>query len=210
MRDCWYGDKRDLVKWASLVFLAGRHRVARILQVAFYRPEVDSFRLEIGRAEADFPPEIIQHFRKLERIEKLPLARTKIEVFKELFGNHPKSRPSQAARHHYFTRLISRVRSLRQARLIVFLDPDTGLAPRRKPSEKHVSPDEVRRVFEALKPGDWLAFYQHSHRKRTWRTVRRREFSRAARVREARVRTCQCLDVAPDVALFLVEKSGAQ
>ena len=38
MRDQWYGDKRDMVKWAALLHLAQRERLSAILQVALYRP----------------------------------------------------------------------------------------------------------------------------------------------------------------------------
>jgi len=43
---------------------------------------------------------------------------------------------------------------------LVFLDPDTGLAPA-KPSLEHVLESEVAQIWRELSPGDVLAFYQH-------------------------------------------------
>lgn len=36
MRDIWYTDKRDLVKWAVLFQLAHMFKMDRILQIAYY------------------------------------------------------------------------------------------------------------------------------------------------------------------------------
>jgi len=38
MRDKWYADNRDLVKWGVLLTLAERHAAKHILQVLYYRP----------------------------------------------------------------------------------------------------------------------------------------------------------------------------
>jgi hypothetical protein len=36
MKDEWYGDKRDLVKWGVLLHLAATFKATRILQVPYY------------------------------------------------------------------------------------------------------------------------------------------------------------------------------
>jgi hypothetical protein len=38
MRDRWYADNRDLIKWGVLLRLAGSFEPRRILQLGFYRP----------------------------------------------------------------------------------------------------------------------------------------------------------------------------
>ena len=38
MRDRWYGDKRDLVKWGVLLNLATDHGAGKILQITYFRP----------------------------------------------------------------------------------------------------------------------------------------------------------------------------
>ena len=37
MRDIWYADNRDLIKWGALFHLARVFEAVRILQVAYYR-----------------------------------------------------------------------------------------------------------------------------------------------------------------------------
>ncbi|MFH0979919.1 MAG: DUF6569 family protein [Planctomycetota bacterium] len=68
MRDQWYGDNRDVVKWAVLVHLAETHQLKKILQVAFYRPSDTVPMLTAGRRRAPISPAVINHFRNLEQI----------------------------------------------------------------------------------------------------------------------------------------------
>ena len=39
MRDKWYSDDRDLVKWATLAHIASERGLQTILQVPYWRPE---------------------------------------------------------------------------------------------------------------------------------------------------------------------------
>jgi len=50
---------------------------------------------------------------------------------------------------------------------VVFLDPDNGIAGKRCSGE-HVSIEHVAWVWEALRPKDVLAVYQHSFREPGW------------------------------------------
>jgi hypothetical protein len=53
MRDEWYGDKRDLIKWGVLLDLEQRYKAKQILQVLYYRPgewkpmEIDGDKVEL-------------------------------------------------------------------------------------------------------------------------------------------------------------------
>ena len=38
MKDIWYADNRDIIKWSVLLRLAEQYKAAQILQVAYYRP----------------------------------------------------------------------------------------------------------------------------------------------------------------------------
>ena len=60
----------------------------------------------------------------------------------------------------------------------MFLDPDTGIAERNARPE-HVTPEEVRQIWNTLKPSDWLVLYQQRHRKKNWEEIKRSEFERA-------------------------------
>jgi len=55
VKDKWYGDKRDLVKWGILLTLAKMFSARRILQVAYYRPDLQD--------ELTCPPIVIPLFK---------------------------------------------------------------------------------------------------------------------------------------------------
>ena len=71
MRDQWYGDKRNLVKWGTLVYLAKREGLATILQLAMYRPSDACAPLRSGNREIALPNEVLRHFRDLDDIQRL-------------------------------------------------------------------------------------------------------------------------------------------
>ena len=103
MRDCWYADQRDLVKWASLIHLAQSSRSDAILQVAFYRPEDELPKLFLNGDSVPFPPAVYSHFRNVDHIKTLEaasLAGLRIEVFKDIFDGP----------HEYFARLAEKLR----------------------------------------------------------------------------------------------------
>ena len=84
MRDEWYGDNRDLVKWSVLVHLARREAVSAILHVAMYRPGSAPAPLVTTRGKVGSPAEVFRHFRDLDDIQRLAIATgLAIEVVKE-------------------------------------------------------------------------------------------------------------------------------
>lgn len=208
MLDKWYADDRDLVKWASLVHLAQSHGIHTILQVAFYRPApAQPVVLHVDGSEVPFPTEILAHFRDLDDVRRLA-SRTglRIDIFKEPFCG-VEGFPSRAAavRKRYFSLLTARIREYGPARLIAFLDPDTGIEPRRA-DWRHVTTSEIGSVYETLKPGDFLVLYQHARRRSGWLATTRAQFADAIGPQHARPRTLRAPDLAQDVALFAVEK----
>ena len=64
MRNQWYGDKRDLIKWGVLLELARRHGAKHILQVLYYRPSSYGV-LEIDGEKCSVPEAVLHHFRCL-------------------------------------------------------------------------------------------------------------------------------------------------
>jgi hypothetical protein len=67
MRDKFYSDNRDLVKWAILHRLAERFQAHRIIQLAFYRPS-EFANIVIGGKDYNIPPEVLAHFRDIRKI----------------------------------------------------------------------------------------------------------------------------------------------
>ncbi|MEE9235144.1 MAG: hypothetical protein V3U28_06890, partial [Candidatus Acidoferrales bacterium] len=150
--------------------LAKGHNLETILQVAFYRPEANQLRLETPNGSVPFPAVVLEHFRNLEGIEALSQSSNlHIEVFKRRFVADGKtSKVKGDFRAEYFESVLAKIRTYQRRRLLVFLDPDTGIAPQR-PGPKHVLRKEIREIFGAIKPDDWLVLYQHARRHKNWK-----------------------------------------
>ena len=199
MRDQWYGDNRDIVKWSVLVHLARREAVSAILHVAMYRPGPAQPPLATARGKVDPPAEVFRHFRDLDDIQRLAVATgLAIEVVKELFTD----------RLAYFERVCERikVKGRRGGPMLVLLDPDVGLAPDIHGPE-HVTSTEVAAVFEVLRPGGLLVCYQHARKQKDWRGRARRAFANAPGLPSFEVEALES-DVARDVLLLAVKKDG--
>ena len=52
MRDWFYADRRDIVKWGAIVFLARENDIHVVVQVAMYRPELLKWKLSIRETAA--------------------------------------------------------------------------------------------------------------------------------------------------------------
>ena len=78
MRDTWYADNRDLVKWGSVLWLTSAHDVKRVVQVAYLQPS-RSPDLEVDGARQPMPASIWRHFRDLQNISHLAAA-AKVQI----------------------------------------------------------------------------------------------------------------------------------
>ncbi len=197
MKDQWYGDNRDLVKWGALLRLAHEHRATRILQVAYYRscewPE-----LEVDGRRERIPQAVLNHFRKIRRITKL-VARARIEVLADLFDD----------RAAYMPRVLEAVaRRAAGGPSIIFLDPDTGLQPAH-PTLKHVLETELREIWGALLQGDVLVLYQHQTRRdgKPWIPGKLRQFEQALGLSRGRAKVARGAQFAKDVILLYYPKA---
>lgn len=195
MKDTWYGDHRDLVKWGTLVHLARRERVGRIVQVAFLR-RGERPPLETARGEVEIPEEVWAHFRDLTSVRGLGRSTgLEIETLTRPFEGEPRASYGRWA--------ADRLRSDRENK-VVLLDPDTGMEPQEARRE-HVKAAEVRSLWAALVPGDWLVLYQHRWRDVAWRETASEKFRRACGIDSVEVFAAE--GVASDVALFAAKKA---
>ena len=159
MKDTWYGDRRDLVKWGTLADLAERHSLAVIIQVAYLRLGTRGVLLN-GNSEVPISPAVWSFFRDVTAVRSLgDLLHRQIVLIDQPF--------MPQRRRQYRQMVVESVRSVASGK-IVLLDPDTGIA-QAKPSGKHVTAEDIAAVWEVLQPGDWIAVYQHQSRSRTWR-----------------------------------------
>jgi len=206
MRDEWYGDKRDIVKWSTLVSLAREFKIRTILQITCYRQDEDlitDHQLVGGDIHVPIPVEVWQHFR---------IATHNIQFVKELekttnLNIHVYAEPFTNSRTKYFEGVEREIKKRSAERQIVFLDPDTGIAPEREALWKHVKANELHHLYDQLTTGDILVFYQHELRGvKGWQEITKKKFANAILMDIKMVKTYQCGSIAHDVVFFVVHK----
>ncbi|MFB3921984.1 MAG: hypothetical protein ACE145_09690 [Terriglobia bacterium] len=190
------------MKWATLLHLARTQKIDTVLQVAFYRPEAEALSLQAGKSSVRFPDVILEHFpRKLEEIGRLARkSGLRVGVFNEPFM------ANGASREEYIKKVVARIKSLEHSRLLVLLDPDTGIALG-PPKAEHASPRDIQTIFGVLRPGDWLVLYQHAHRKGGWQVATLQRFAETVGIRSDKIRQYSCRPLAKDVVLFAVKRT---
>ena len=195
MKDKWYADNRDLVKWSVLIHLAKQHSATRIFQVAYYRPDIFAT-IEIDGKPHPLPSEVIKHFRGITNITQIKDS-VPIEVYDKVFEN----------RKEYLQGVLEHIGSFGKARIIVFLDPDTGLEPA-KPSAEHVLRSEANAIWQGMKNGDLLVFYQHqTNRNGTpWIEPKKSELATALDVKTADIKIASGSSIARDVVFYYIQK----
>lgn len=206
MRDWWYGDNRDVVKWGTVLVLARKRSIPVVLQVALYRPDRPNYHLTVDGTSEPLPVEVIQHFRDIDHIQRLAEnVGLRIDIHKDLFQWRAEFRTRADFRKAYFGDVTNRIKQYSEP-LIVFLDPDTGIAPETYGYE-HVTHQEIQEVLRAMKPGDVFLFYQHARLgDGDWLNSTKEEFSQAVGMGVS-VDTITCNEIANDVAFFVVERS---
>ena len=206
MRDWWYGDKRDVVKWGTVLVLARKWSIHAVLQVALYRPVSYNYQLSIGETTEPLPVEVARHFRDIDDIQRLAEATNlKIDIHKDTFQWSREFRTREDFRADYFDKVTTKIQQYRDP-VIVFLDPDTGIAPVNYGYE-HVTHQEIRKTLRAMKTGDVLLSYQHARLgDGDWINSTREEFCEAIGT-GVPVDTITCNQIANDVMLLVVERS---
>jgi len=195
VRDIWYADHRDLIKWGILLRLADIFEADRILHLAFYRPS-EFGQVVIDGQEYDIPEEVLAHFRNLRAIGSLR-SKVRVTVFDPVFEDR---RTHQQA-------VLALLSAFGQERCIVFLDPDTGLEPR-TPTLDHVLGSEARAIWDAMEPGDVFALYQHQTNRagQPWIERKQGQLAEALGVPLQSVRIASGPRIAQDVVFFYTRK----
>lgn len=198
MQTQWYGDKRDLVKWGTLVHLCTEHKLRTIIQVPFLTDGEVSHKLSVDNLPCEFPMAVWRHFRDLRHIKRLGRsAGLSIRIIPDPF--------SHGQRALYIQRVCRLIHETSKRPKVVFLDPDTGIEPARA-SKRHVKVAEIELLWWHLCKGDWLVLYQHALRRKDWPREQSSKF--AAGCKGTRVRTFSCGSIAKDVVFFCAEKNS--
>jgi hypothetical protein len=206
MKDIWYADKRDILKWSGLVHLCSKEKIGSILWVPYYRKQ-EWPELIFDKANISPPEQVIKHFRDIEDIARLAQSTgLVIEVIRREF--------SHDTRTSYHRDVCEKIRRINEQK-IVFLDPDVGLAPTMVKAE-HVRRSDITEVWRLLNPRDFLVFYQHRFRTRDWVERRRNQLAEACGVEANQVKAWSASQASKDVVMakdavfFFIEKQADQ
>ncbi len=199
MRDHWYGDNRDLAKWGVLLQLADRYDAKHILHVMYYRTNGWA-PVQVDGEELQIPPAVIDHFRRAVSIAELQ-SPVPLDVITEPFENRQK----------YLELVRQRIKARTQTPGLIFLDPDTGLAP---PSpavsskREFVKDNEVRAMWEDMQIGDVLVLHQHKTKRNgpPWVAMKRLQFEATLGIPEGSSKLAEAPRITMDALFFFVQK----
>lgn len=196
MKDIWYGDNRDLIKWSVLLHLARKYQARKILQIAYYRKS-DFKSFEMDGVNHSIPEEIINHFRRVKNIESIKLE-VPIYVFDTVFDD----------RKVYLSESLKFIKRFQGSNTVVFLDPDTGLEPKRH-GMQHVLAYEAKTIYDNLIKGDVFVFYQHQTNRngRPWIEPKREQLARALNIELNNLKIAYGQLIARDVVFYYCTKT---
>ena len=206
MRNEWYGDKRDFLKWPALLYLARRQKIGRIFQVAMCtdavptHPKIKTLNGQMVECQ-DISRHVADHYHRHNDLNGIRAVGKHfgidIEVWLEQF--------THATRVEYFQEVLKEIRKS-TARTVWFFDPDTGIEPPKSEADKtHMRLQELSNTFALLRPRDYLACYQHAWWKQDWRTQARTRLSEHMSVDENEVEVFTS-DYSKDVIILAVER----
>lgn len=195
MRNAWYGDKRDIVKWSVLLQLAKKYRLSVIVQICFLNM-YEFPPIYLDGETFPVPSEVLKQFRTIRSVESIS-EKVRVAVFDELFSD----------RRQYLSNALRFIRQFAEYPRAIFLDPDTGLAPS-KASVKHVTDDEINSFWSMLSPGDILVIYQHktNYAGKPWIEDKKQQLAQAIHVDASNVKVANGEQIADDVVFFYVCK----
>ena len=198
MRDKWYSDNRDLVKWSVLLILARRADADRIIQIALLNPS-EFGQVEIDGESHETPRAVLSHLRDIQNVIGF-FRHPRISVFDCILGD----------RANYLSAALNYVASFSHERCLVFLDPDTRLEPGGGGDAKHVLNCEARSFWDALPQESVLVFYQHetNRARRPWIQEKRAQLSGALGISIEDVGVASGLTIAKDVVFFHASKTS--
>lgn len=200
MRNQWHGDNRDLVKWGAVFHLvAASPRQTKVVYVPMLTPDDPAPGSHLLNELHPLPEPVITFFRGVDQVAGLQWPPH------VGFAMVPGVMLDRAA---YF---VAVGRAIDDAvgsavRVLVLLDPDTGIEPASGANSKHVRRTDLAETYARLRAGDVLAVYQHRWRDEGWLTLARGAFAEALGIDDEGVSAFTCPTIASDVAMLVVEK----
>ena len=195
MREKWFSDNRDLVKWAILTQIAQKNGLYTILQIPYWRPEEFYPHFKFQDESPQVSDKVWQFFRNIHHAKSLgPKFGISINIIASEFKSDQ--------RNEYLKEIKSEIRRLKRP-LLLFLDPDTGLQPN-KCKPEHTSIDEIKKLWPILQSKEWLVLYQHARRTSDW--IKSIADQLSFLCNNEAVHVARSEDVGKDVAFLCVQK----
>jgi hypothetical protein len=175
MRDRWYGDNRDLIKWGGIEILCRNIGMNKVIWVAYLREDSwTNIKFDYYINDKPVPKEVIKHFKSIrENLERL---KKDLALNIILIDNECNEAYNRNNRQKYTDFICEYIIKDTDKKRIVFLDPDTGLQPKRI-SDTTVTEKEVKKIWNTLKNGDYLVFYQHRFFDKEWIIKRKKKLA---------------------------------
>ena len=182
MRNEFYCDALDVLKWTRCLELAQLHGVARIHHLAFLTPDRGRGEGNKRNDRRDADPAVRAYVRD-EREAFIADPRLKDVRRGALLSSYLKSilvtvdaRPFE--QRNRSTWIGEAARSLRdiQQPAVILLDPDNGVGDKH-PTDAHVRPEEFAVLFSSVLPKSVLVVFQHQQRRRGWADASRSSLS---------------------------------
>lgn len=171
MRDRWFGDNRDLIKWGGIKILCIDKGINKVLWVAYLREDNwTKIKFDDCTEEKSVPVEVVNLFKSIRKNLNRLITEWNLDII--LIDNECGVTYNKENRQKYTNLVCNYIEKDTDKKKVVFLDPDTGLQPKRL-SETTVAPKEVKEIWDKLNGGDYLVFYQHKSRDKEW--IRKRK-----------------------------------
>ncbi len=200
MRDQFYGDRKDVLKWTLALQLAGTEK--RVLYVVMYRANKGSHGGDF-RTIQSADSRVVIFFEEERKRFQLGVARCVRDITRLLPGRIEliDHKYEHQERQEYFDAVSNRlIRRSNGERYVILLDPDNGISGKR-PKSEHVCANELSATRSAMVPGDVLLVYQHQFRDKEW-ISKRQETMVLATQSTAHSITCHRREDVADVCFF--------
>lgn len=181
MRNQWYGDPDDHMKWTSLIYLAEQHNITQIVQIAMDPnpptpiTSIPGMGQEAERMQ-DIAPQVSRYLHETKSFSRI----TNLGVPYGIEISTWQGSFATATRTNYRNELLQLIANTPEP-TIWFFDPDTGIEPD-TPNKNHVLISDLRESFQALPTNHVLACYQHNTQHEDWRVTKRQDFANALKV----------------------------
>ena len=207
MKNLWYGDLKDHVKWQSLMQIARGAEITRVYYVVMRTESMQAGNVVSGleggpEVDDDISAGVNNYFRWHNVVELVKPMGAVFGIEIELEAR----RFTDATRAQFFERVLHKIQGPNEP-TVWFFDPDTGMeTAASEVGVKHVALDELRCAYGAMPAGHRLVCFQNSWRDANWRTLARQRLAGCLGIEQDQVDVYGSGNV-PNVIMLAVRKA---